>query len=120
MAFWDRTKNNRLKKPAGVKLAFSTFDEDNPEQLTMYGCKWPAVGEFVFVGNTPSAGTVGKVIQYGEYECHGGPSVEIEMLSGEIKHEWVTYALVIDYAAVQEVKDFYITDGRPERIKVYW
>jgi hypothetical protein len=27
---------------------------------------------------------------------------------------------VIDAAALQEVKDFYITDGRPERIKVTW
>jgi len=57
--------------------------------------------------------------KYG-YDCHGGPAIKIEMLSGEVKTEWVTYALVIDYAAVQEVKDFYIADGRPERIKVSW
>jgi hypothetical protein len=42
------------------------------------------------------------------------------MLSGEIKSTWVTYTLVIDYEAVQEVKDFYVADGRPERIKVSW
>lgn len=121
MAYWDRTKNNRLKKPAGVKLNFSTFDEENPDNITMYGQPFPEVGDYVFVGNTPSGGTVGKVLSYkSDYECHGGPAVEIEMLSGEIKTEWVTYALVIDYSAVQEVKDFYINDGRPERIKVSW
>jgi hypothetical protein len=120
MAYWDRTKNNRLKKPAGVKLNFSTFDEENPNKITMYGQPFPEVGDYVFVGNTPSGGTVGKVLSYTEYECHGGPAIEIEMLSGEVKTEWVTYALVLDYAAVQEVKDFYIADGRPERIKVSW
>lgn len=122
MAYWDRSKTNRLKKPKGVKLAYMT-DPDiiNKTRTTFYGCPWPNLGDYVFVGNSPSAGTVGRVRRYKTgYECHGGPAIEIEMLSGDIKTEWVSYSLVIDYAAVQEVKDFYIADGRPQRIQVPW
>lgn len=121
MAFWDRSKTNRLKKPAHLKLGYSTFDDKNPNKINMYGQPMARVGDYVFVGNSPSGGTVGKVIAIDrKTQCHGGPAVEVEMLSGERKWEWVTYALVIDQAAVQEVKDFYIADGRPERIKVPW
>lgn len=121
MAFWDRGKTNRLKKPKGMKLAYLTDTNHMAStKTTMYGCPWPNVGDYVFVGNSPSAGTVGRVRRYGTYICHGGPAIEIEMLSGEIKTEWVTYSLVLDYAAVQEVKDFYIADGRPQRIQVAW
>lgn len=121
MAFWDRSKTNRLKKPKGVTLAYSTFDDKNPLKINMYGQPMAKVGDYVFVGNSPSAGTVGVVRSVDrKICCHGGPSIEVEMLSGEIKWEWVTYALVLDYAAVQEVKDFYIADGRPQRIQVPW
>lgn len=122
MAFWDRSKTNRLKKPAGAKLAYMTPEKETmSKKITFYGCPWPKIGDFVFVGNSPSAGTVGRVRSYDtSFICNGGPSIEIEMLSGEIKSSWVTYALVIDYAAVQEVKDFYIADGRPQRIQVPW
>lgn len=122
MAFWDRGKTNRLKKPKQFKLAYTTPDSITMgKKVTFYGCPWPAVGDYVFVGNSPSAGTVGRVMAYDySYICNGGPSIEMEMLSGELKSTWVTYALVIDQAAVQEVKDFYIADGRPERIQVPW
>ena len=121
MAFWDRSKTNRLKKPAHYKLAYSTFDDKNPNKINMYGQPMAKVGDFVFVGNSPSAGTVGIVKKIDrQVRCHGGPSIEIEMLSGKVDWAWITYALVIDYAAVQEVKDFYIADGRPQRIQVPW
>ncbi len=121
MAFWDRSKTNRLKKPANIKLDYSSFDDKNPNKLNMYGQPIAKVGDYVFAGNSPSGGTIGKIISVDhQNQCHGGPAVEVEMLSGECKWEWVTYALVIDYAAVQEVKDFYIADGRPGRIKVTW
>jgi len=72
VAYWDRTKNNRLKKPNGVKLNYMMFadDDSNPNKITMYGQPFPKMGDYVFVGNTPSGGTVGKVLSYKYgYDC---------------------------------------------------
>lgn len=129
MAFWDRTKTNRLKLPKSIKLLQLPLKEAGPITTTMYGQPFPTVGDFVWCGSGISAGTVGKVIELKEdirltsvvgHNTIYRYGVKIEMLSGEVKTDWINWAVVLDQSAVQEVKDFYIADGRPERIKVAW
>ena len=117
MAFWERTKTNRLKRPSSIKKADPKWDS---KYLPTNWCgqKNAVVGDYVHYDGSVSAGTVGKVIEIGANSL--GYTAEVEMLSGKVEGCWLGALTVIDYAAVQEVKDFYINDGRPERIKVSW
>lgn len=115
MTYWIRTKSNRLKKPSFLKA--------DPHWRKHFPTNWcgqnnASIGDYVHQDGSVSAGTVGRVIKITQTSI--GEGVEVEMLSGEIKLCWRGACTVIDYAAVQEVKDFYINDGRPDRIKVSW
>jgi hypothetical protein len=115
MAYWDRTKNNRLKKPSFLKA-----DTNWRKHLPTNWCGQTnaTIGNYVHQDGSVSAGVVGKIIQI--IPSAIGDIAEFETLSGEIKQCWLGACTVIDYDAVQEVKDFYIADGRPKRIKVFW
>lgn len=118
MAFWVRTKTNRLKLPP----TFKRVDRQG-ETHTWCGQPLPRVGDYVHVGSGVSAGTVGKVINIKTFKFSGQDgmiSIDVETLAGKIQQGWAIGSTVIDYAAVQEVKDFYIADGRPDRIQVPW
>lgn len=126
MAFFVRTKTNRLKMPPHLK------DVDLDMGRGVSGTNWcgqvPAkVGDFIVrTGHGVSAGTVGKIIRLdNSWVKPENPhildvSADLELLDGKIDTTWLWYLTVIDEAALQEVKDFYIQDGRPERIKVTW
>ena len=123
MTYWIRTKTNRLKKP--TRKSLKKIDISG---TTVNWCGDPVakVGDFVCMsGAGVSAGTVGQVValkDLGTFQPGYGIwwSAEIEALDGEIYNEWLWTLSVLPYSAVQEVKDFYIADGRPERIKVRW
>ena len=122
MTYFVTTKTGRLKAPAFKEV-------DLNEGLC--GCNLrgqPAakIGDYVFVsGRGISAGTVGRVIAldntFNKQESHTiNVSATFERLDGTTDCTWLWYLTVIDYATVQEVKDFYVSDGRPDRIKVTW
>lgn len=131
MAFFVRTKTNRLKRPPHLK----EVDVNINDRQNWCGQPHAQVGDYVCkTGGTVSAGTVGRVIsidvdyiqryiadghQCSEHYTLGTPA-KIEFLDGTQDTIWLWYLTVIDYNAVQEVKDFYINDGRPERIAVNW
>ncbi len=124
MSFFERTKTNRLKKPKHIKTV-REFDK----MISSSGQPLAKVGDYVFQHFLGiSAGTVDKVIAIREELFKLQPSenyvlrtpVEVEFLDGERKLIWMWHLNVIDYSAIQEVKDFYLNEGRPERIKVTW
>ncbi len=113
MAYFEHTKTGRLKKPPKVK----TYHELD----TM-----PKVGDFVQQMPPVGAGTIGRVVAleashpYGreatQFDCY----IVVEFLDGHTDSAWAHNTWPLTYEAVQEVKEFYIQDGRPERIKVRW
>lgn len=130
MTYFIRTKTNRLKMPPfkkvdNVDVTGTTIDwKGNPVAK---------IGDYVQRGGMGvSAGTIGRLVRtrnYGSsqpgFEKHyGSPtdwwSGDVECLDGKTESGWLWAMTVIPYTAVQEVKDFYIADGRPERIKVDW
>ena len=131
MSYFELTKTNRLKKPSYLK---EVRDEAN-DRINCFGQPLAHVGDYVFLsGRGISAGTVGKIVdidvnfgvnmtagghQWTDHYALGTPAT-IELLDGKTNKTWLYYLTVIDYAAVQEVKDFYINDNRSERIKVSW
>jgi hypothetical protein len=123
MTYWIRTKTNRLKLPTRKKL-----ESVDISGTTVNWCGEPVakVGDYVYMsGATVSAGTVGRVLSLKDYGTFQPGyehwwSAEVETLSGKINSGWLWTLSVLPYNAVQEVKDFYIVDGRPERIKVSW
>lgn len=118
MAFWDRTKTNRLKLPKTFKRVERVHGD---ESHTWCGQSIPVVGDFVHCGSGVSAGTVGRVVDTKTFKMpHEMISLHVETLDGKINKGWAIGATVIPLSAVNEVKDFYFADGRPERIKVTW
>jgi hypothetical protein len=129
MGYWIRTKTNRLKAPKRKSL-----DPIDISGATVNWCGEPVakIGDFVYLTGSISAGTVGRLVgqqdlgrsQPGFENHYGSPdhwiSGDIETLDGKVNSEWLWTISVIPYTAVQEVKDFYINDGRPDRIKVSW
>lgn len=123
MAFWIRTKTNRLKAP--VKKTLKKVDVSG---IKINWCGEPVakVGDYVYMtGAGVSAGTVGRVVSMKDLGT-SQPGYEhwwsagVETLDGNTNNGWLWTLSVLPYNAVQEVKDFYINDGRPERIKVSW
>jgi len=128
MAYWIRTKTNRLKAP--VTKALKKVDVSGVK-INWSGNPVAKVGDYVYMtGAGVSAGTVGRVICLEDFgdgsgkDIHSGNthwwSAEVETLDGESNNGWLWTLTVLPYNAIQEVKDFYINDGRPERIKVSW
>ena len=126
MSYFELTKTNRLKKPSHLK----TIKDDKNDRINWCGQPCAQVGDYVFpTGSGISAGTVGRIIdieqgksgadRWGDHYALGTLAT-IESLDGKTSNMWLWYLTVIDYSAVQEVKDFYINDGRPGRIKVSW
>ena len=131
MNYFGRTKTNRLKKPRFKEIA---ADNSN-DRVNWIGQPHAQVGDYVYqAGPAISAGTVGKIVDIDadrierlnsqghrigtHYTMH--TPVTIEFLDGKRNQLWLWYLAVIDASALQEVKDFYINDGRPDRIKVTW
>ena len=126
MTYFAQTKTGRLKKPASLK---GVPHKKTNLTINCHGLPLAKVGDFVFqTGCGISAGTVGRIIKIDPrwsiaYNSPNDPlhlSAEFECLNGKIESTWLWYLTAIDYDAVQEVKDFYIADGRPDRIKVTW
>ena len=131
MTYFARTKTNRLKKPK-----FKTIEIDQTsDRLNWCGQPHAQIGDYVCQqGPAISAGTVGKIvaIDTGWLQRYGiqgnimgrhyslNTPATVELLDGKLDDIWLWYLTVIDASAVQEVKDFYINNGRPERIKVLW
>lgn len=122
MAYFTKTKTGRLKMPKMDQRVYYEDGDVNP------GVK---VGDFVYIGGrSVSAGNIGRVTELKNYGTKGlmaGHFVPeynwhatAEMLDGSTDGTWLYATAVIPESAVQEVKDFYIQDGRPERIKVSW
>jgi len=118
MSYWIKTKTNRLKAPKRSESA--AFDSG----LTWEGLSKANIGDYVYWYRTAiSAGTVGRLVSLTKSTMPGKGNASwatVETLDGKTKEGWDWFLSVIDYSAVQEVKDFYISDGRPERIKVIW
>lgn len=108
MTYFTRTKTGRLSAPKN-KLSY----EEKIERPL------PELGTFAHKGRSISAGTVGKVIEV-DTKSYGEVLVRLEFLDGTTEGNWNWFTTPIPYEAVQEVKDFYVADGRPERIKVSW
>jgi len=128
MSYWTRTKTNRLKAPA--KKALKKIDVSGVK-INWCGDPVAKVGDYVYMtGAGVSAGTIGRVVSLEDFgdgsgkPIHSGNthwwSAEVETLDGNTNNGWLWTLSVLPYNAVQEVKDFYIADGRPERIKVSW
>lgn len=129
MSFWIRTKTNRLKAPVRKKL---DVPDTSGNSVNWCGDPVAKVGDYVLSGNSVGAGTVGRVVslsnlgqsQPGFDQHYSSPkdwwAADVETLDGKISGGWLWAMTVIPYTAVQEVKDFYIADGRPQRIKVSW
>lgn len=121
MIFFDRTKTGRLKLPKTFKKVTDLAGWGK----THNWCGQPLakIGDYVISGNGISAGTVGRVKSLNNFNMHIGYDRwvgDVETLDGKINNAWTEWMTVINYNAIQEVKDFYIQDGRPERIKVDW
>jgi hypothetical protein len=124
MPYWTRTKTGRLKKPAHLKaIDFET----RSLSVNWCGQPHPVVGDYVHVHGGISAGTVGRITTISHEwatGCNKDDPLHIhgiaELLDGTNGDTWIWYMTVLPYEAVQEVKDFYIAEGRPERIKVSW
>jgi hypothetical protein len=128
MSYWIRTKTNRLKAP--VKKALKEIDVSGVK-INWSGDPVAKVDDYVYMtGAGVSAGTVGRVVALEDFGDDSGKlihsgndhwwSAEVETLDGKINSGWLWTMTVLPYNAVQEVKDFYVNDGRPERIKVSW
>jgi hypothetical protein len=118
MTFFEKTKTGRLKLPKSFK---QTTERD--PLLNWYGYPLAKIGDYVHAGSGVSAGTVGRICSIKSLPIVNGPDMvyaEVECLDGKIQSPWLDQAIVLDYSAIQEVKDFYISNGRPERIKVRW
>jgi hypothetical protein len=130
MTYFTRTKTNRLKRPNYQEIA----KDLNNDRINWHGQSLAQVGDYVYKRGTGiSAGAVGKIISIDTNYCqkhyisrgkqvHYGmhTPATIEFLDGKRDLHWLWYLTVVDYSAIQEVKDFYINDSRPERIKVTW
>lgn len=129
MSYFTTTKTGRLKSPAFKEVDLA----DGLQGLNWRGQVAAKVGDFIHAsGRGISAGTVGRItaIDTTTFAYKGGSRGEglhtintaatYERLDGTTDTTWLWYMTVIDYAAVQEVKDFYINDGRADRIKVTW
>lgn len=125
MTYFTKTKTGRLTAPAFKKVDI----DEGFRGLNLRGQVAAKVGDYVFTsGRGISAGTVGRITSLNETKYQSKPdtphtvqvSATYERLDGTTDNTWLWYFTVIDYAAVQEVKDFYINDGRADRIKVTW
>lgn len=127
MTYFIRTKTGRLKAPPNL-VDRNTQLALGLQGLNLRGQVAAKIGDYVFFnGKGISAGNLGKVIKLTTYPIIGRDTVhtidiaaEYELLDGTVTSTWLWYLTVIDAAAVQEVKDFYINDGRADRIKVTW
>ena len=132
MPYFERTKTNLLKKPSHLKKV----DSEINDRWNWCGQPHAQIGDYVLITGFSgvNVGTVGKVIdihfneiaelnaqghQIDDHYTHNTPAT-IEFLDGHIDEAWLWSLTVIDYNAVQEVKDFYINDGRVDQIKVSW
>ena len=132
MSYFEKTKTNRLKKPSHLKEVDSQIND----RWNWCGQPHAQIGDYVLSTGFGgiSAKTVGKVTdihfdyiaemnarghQIGKHYTHGTPAT-IQFLDGHIDQTWLWNLAVIDYNAVQEVKDFYINDGKIDQIKVCW
>lgn len=124
MAFFDVTKTGRLKAPKRSSIPHDDFIQAyrTPDEVNLFGDPMVQVGDYVYTTGSISAGTVGKVIGFSTIPCTPDPMLfaEVELLSGQIKGQHPEYLVKCPYEAIQEVKDFYINDGRSSRIKVIW
>lgn len=125
-AGWELSKTGRLSYPKRAETPYSDRVK-NLGVLNIYGDPVVKVGDFArFTGTSISAGTVGRVIAVGcipadpPYCPNPFWHTDVEMLDGSVKNGHLVYACPLTAEMVQEVKDFYIKDGRPERIKVTW
>lgn len=109
------SKNGRLKYP--IK---GNYSEDIPYGYTAYGQAHPKPGDFVCDTSNGmlSAGTVGRIISENTKEKIHGGSYQIQMLDGAIKGSWRYGVGLMTEQQVQEVVDFYVADGRANRVFV--
>lgn len=125
MTYYALTKGGRLSRPKDLKEVDLDFGIQGFNWCGQVAAK---VGDFINpTGRGISAGTTGRVLEL-TYRwvddpakpCTTDISAKMEFLDGKTGTTWLWYLTVIDYSAVQEVKDFYINDGRSDRIKVTW
>lgn len=127
MAYWERTKSNRLKTPSYLKPVDNYTATRN--DFNWAGLPVANVGDFIhnqFDINV-GAGTVGRLISINpikDYQ-HGAPTefrygATYETLSGETKKVWLTGLTALSAEAFQEVKDYYAENNNPKKIKVEW
>lgn len=124
-AGWQLTKTNRLKSPPYEKRPSEWYWENGHDVSKENEIFKPLaqVGDTIHIyGRGVSAGTVGKIINIGNefYSGGCGYACDVEFLDGAIESEWLSYCIKITPDMLQEVKDFYINDGRASRIKVTW
>jgi hypothetical protein len=126
MTYFTKTPTGRLRAPKSKRV-----NEDySGTVVTVFGGPAPKIGDYVLSSPGVSAGTVGRVTSIKDYGSGAYPGFigapnfqwvcDYEGLDGKQHSMWAWALVVIPYSAVQEVKDFYIADGRPERIKVEW
>lgn len=130
MPFFVRTPTGRLKLPKNLKKLPEDQLDTSGTTVNWCGMPVPKIGDYVHIGNGVSAGTVGRLISTKDFGQKANPnhscgldywwSGEVETLAGTIEHSWIWGMTPLTAEAVQEVKDFYIQNGRPERIKVDW
>jgi hypothetical protein len=115
-AGWQLTKTNRLKAPVHNRPVHVDVKTHN-----YWGEPLAQLGEYVLVGRSVSAGTIGRLVAVKDMWFQScGWGCKVEMLDGTMREEWQSWCFKITPDMLQEVKDFYINDGRAGRIKVSW
>ena len=115
------TTNGKLARPKNLRK-----NKISPG-FNQYGQQPASLNDYVFIdspGLPPSAELFGRVTRIGVNHSHWPQPVEVatvETLVGDIRHdEPVGWLVVISYATVQQVKDYYAALGQSGKIKVTW
>lgn len=118
-AGFQLTKTGRLKAPPFKDI--NIYPNIDPMK-NFAGHPIAQLGDVVARwGSGVSAGTVGKVTSVPKDSGHAlGFGFTVELLDGNTDMWWAVNSYVLTPAQLQEVKDFYINDGRASRIKVAW
>lgn len=105
-------KKGRLKYP--IKVC------DSPKGYNCYGQPFLSVGDYCCDTSNGglSAGTVGKITSVNYDDSVYDGSFRIQMLDGHIESAWRHCVGSITEEQVQEVVDFYLADGRADRLFV--
>ena len=118
--------NGKLKFP--FKFQQNLYPHSSvPVTTNLYCQSYPTIGDYVFCGpasGVMSAGTVGIIVRDASNDpgmagIHDG-LWEIEKLDGELDCSWKYITGVLTKDQVLEIKQYYINDGRPNRIKAGW